>query len=84
MSEEKNPEAPQDESSTDAPRRTKPGGFGAFSEKYRARWAAGHPEMNRPWPEKDATRAPESTAIDGAGEPAADPIAIRPRSADEK
>ena len=50
------PTAP-DPSATAAPSK---GGFGAFSEVYRARWAANHPYM-RP-------RGP-ATSTDGAPEP---------------
>ena len=38
-------------------------GFGAFSEKYRARWVANHPDMQRRFPveyEKSVLDAPAS------------------------
>jgi hypothetical protein len=53
------------------------GGFGAFSAKYRARWASDHPTMRRRWPGDNETAPPalpcvpdvepESTVTTGGG-----------------
>lgn len=49
------PQAPQRSSEHDTPR---PGGFGAFSATYRARWALNHPRMRRLWPGDNEDQPP--------------------------
>ena len=49
------PQAPQRSSEHDTPR---PGGFGAFSATYRARWALNHPRMRRLWPGDNEAQPP--------------------------
>ena len=47
------------------PKTAKKGGFGAFSEQYRDRWASGHPDAKKPGaatpPESDPAPAPDAT-----------------------
>ena len=50
----------------------KPGGFGAFSAVYRARWALNHPNMHRQWP-GDVTAI--ALALPGAPHPERDLVA---------
>jgi hypothetical protein len=48
----------------------KPGGFGAFADLYRARWAANHPNMRR-----RAETGAESPAASADDQPAVRPFA---------
>jgi hypothetical protein len=57
------------------------GGFGAFSEAYRTRWAARHPNMVRRWAAHDPPAPSPSAAMPDA-ESAATNIAP-PRPADD-
>lgn len=56
----------------------KKGGFGAFSEKYRDRWATGHPNSKR---SGDATASP---APDAPGDPSAPPADDPPPAQEPK
>jgi hypothetical protein len=64
------PQAPQRSSEHDTLR---PGGFGAFSSMYRARWALNHPSMRRLWPGDNEAQPP---ALPGAPdvEPESEPV----------
>ena len=64
------PQAPQRSSEHDTRR---PGGFGAFSSIYRARWALNHPSMRRLWPGDNEAQPP---ALPGAPdvEPEFEPV----------
>ncbi len=64
------PQAPQRSSDHDTLR---PGGFGAFSAMYRARWALNHPSMRRLWPGDNEAQPP---ALPGAPdvEPESEPV----------
>ena len=55
------PEKRTEPETSDAPDETapKPGGFGAFAEIYRTRWAASHPNMR---PREYTKQAPVGTA----------------------
>jgi hypothetical protein len=67
MSNAKMPDDPKDPTGpagTDGPRKGG-GGFGAFADLYRARWAANHPDMNQRWSPED-TPAPSTPAATGA------------------
>ena len=67
---EKKPTAP-DHAATPEPAGTpepKKGGFGAFAEVYRARWAANHPNMRPRGPATSSDGAPESPPPDSAPE----------------
>lgn len=57
----------------------KKGGFGAFSEKYRDRWATGHPNSKRQG--GDATASP---APDAPGDPSAPPADDPPPAQEPK
>ena len=61
------------ESSASAPREPSNGGFGAFADVYRARWAANHPNMRPRGPVPDP--APPGSASE---EKSADPGGTRP------
>jgi hypothetical protein len=61
-----------------APETPKKGGFGQFSEKYRARWAAQHPDMTQRWPDGVPSELP-APPVTGDAEP--DPKA-EPRASD--
>ena len=74
MSDPKNPVEPGESVPPPKPAEPKKGGFGAFAEVYRARWAANHPNMRRrePTTATDAA-APESTTKDAT--PVTPPVA---------
>jgi hypothetical protein len=63
MPDPKKPATPET-TPTPAPEPNK-GGFGAFAEVYRARWAANHPNMR---PRESATSA-DATSADATPEP---------------
>jgi hypothetical protein len=49
----------------------KPGGFGAFAEVYRTRWAASHPNMR---PREYTKQSPNGTADTAQSEPSPDAL----------
>ena len=53
----------------------KQGGFGAFAQQYRDRWAAGHPDAKRTSGEEPSATTPEpaTSADDEASGPAGQP-----------
>ena len=55
------------------PNAAKQGGFGAFADRYRARWAADHPQMTRKWAGNDPTQSPN----------AAEPASTEPKAESE-
>jgi hypothetical protein len=58
MQDPKKP-APADHAPTPSGEPNKGGGFGAFAELYRARWAATHPNMRRRGPATSADGSPD-------------------------
>jgi hypothetical protein len=65
------PKKRTDPETSDAPDETasKPGGFGAFAEVYRTRWAASHPNMRpREYPKDPAIGTVDTTQLERAPE----------------
>jgi hypothetical protein len=54
------------------PVRSKGGGFGAFSEAYRSRWEASHPNMVRRWAAHDVPAHDAPAQAPEAATPAAE------------
>jgi hypothetical protein len=62
-----------------APKTPKKGGFGQFSEQYRARWAARHPDMTQRWPDGVPSELPTPPVIgDAEPDPTTEPRARDP------
>ena len=62
--EKKTPGVPPTPAGNGEATEAKPGGFGAFGEVYRARWAANHPEAGKRKPTPAAPDAPTATPPD--------------------
>jgi hypothetical protein len=68
MSDERKPRSSADAGQQPATGEQKTGGFGAFAQRYRDRWAAEHPNRSQTKPAGDQ---PESSAGADASDPRA-------------
>ena len=83
MHDPKKPLVPQESDAPAQPEKPRTGGFGAFADVYRARWAANHPNMRPRGAAEQTGDVPEPTTPPPAQQPDA-PATAKPAVRDEK
>ena len=83
MHDPKKPLVPQESDAPAQPEKPRTGGFGAFADVYRARWAANHPNM-RPRGAAEQTGAVSEPATPPPVQQRSDPAVAKQVTRDEK
>ena len=83
MDDPKKPAVPEESEAPAQPEKPRTGGFGAFADVYRARWAANHPNM-RPRGTAEQTDAVSEPATPPPAQQPPDPGVAKQATRDEK